>query len=93
MAGKAPKPEITATEARAAMRAIRKDGAAAKSVPDFIGRCAPHQMIDGLIALWEDEFYPEVIEQLIIGDAGDAPEAMLRLLAQHCHIKTAATRR
>lgn len=93
VAGKAPKPEITATEAKAAMRAIRKDGAAAKSVPDFIGRCAPHQMIDGLIALWEDEFYPEVIEQLIIGDAGDAPEAMLRLLAQHCHVKAVATRR
>ncbi len=44
-------------------------------------------MIDGLIALWEDEFLPEVIEQLIIDDAGDTPDALLRLLAEHCHIK------
>ena len=88
VAGKSPKPVLTVTEARAAVRAIRADGAAAKAVPEFIGRCAPHQMIDGLIALWEDEFFPEVIEQLGIDDGGAAPDAVVRMLAQHCHIKS-----
>ncbi len=86
-AGLPPKPALSVAEAKAAIKAIRADGAAAKSVSTFIGDHAPHQMIDGLIALWEDEFLPEVIEQLIIDDAGDTPDALLRLLAEHCHIK------
>ena len=89
-AGKPPKPAISVAEARAAVKAIRADGAALKSVPGFIGDHAPHQMIDGLMALWEDEFLPEVIEHLIIDDAGDAPEATLRMLAEHCHVKAPA---
>lgn len=89
-AGLPPKPAISAAEAKAAIKAIRAGGAAAKSVSAFIGDHAPHQMIDGLIALWEDEFLPEVIEQLIIDDAGDTPDALLRLLAEHCHIKVPA---
>ncbi len=89
-AGKPPKPAISVAEAKAAVKAIRDGGAAMKSVPDFIGNYAPHQMIDGLISLWEDEFLPEVIEQLIIDDAGDTPEATLRMLAEHCHIKAPA---
>ena len=86
-AGNVPKPVISVAEAKAAVKSIRADGAKLKSVPDFIGNYAPHQMIDGLMALWDDEFLPEVIEQLIIGDDGDAPEATLRMLAEHCHIK------
>ncbi len=89
-AGKPPKPAISVTEAKSAVKAIRADGGMLKSVPDFIGNYAPHQMIDGLMALWDDEFLPEVIEQLIIGDDGHAPEATLRMLAEHCHIKAPA---
>lgn len=87
-AGKSPKPAITATEARAAIRAIRKDGVAAASVPEFVRRSAPHQMVDGLIALWEEEFLPEMIEQLILEDPDGALEPILRIIAEHCHIKT-----
>lgn len=86
-AGKPPKPVINVAEAKAAVKAIRADGAALKNVPEFIGNYAPHQMIDGLMAQWDDEFLPEVIEQLIIGDGADAPAATLRMLAEHCHIK------
>lgn len=89
-AGMTPKPSISATEAKAAIRAIRKNGAAGRAVPEFIGRSAPHQMIDGLISLWEDEFLPEVIEHLILGGDDDALAPLLRMLAQHCHIKATA---
>ncbi len=89
-AGRPPKPEISATEAKTAIRAIRTDGAALKSVPEFIRRSAPHQMIDGLISLWEDEFLPEVIEQLILEDQDAALDPLVRILAQHCHIKSPA---
>ena len=89
-AGRPPKPEISTAEAKTAIRAIRQDGAAIKSVPLFIRRSAPHQMIDGLISLWEDEFFPEVIEQCILDDTGDALDPIVRFLAQHCHIKSPA---
>jgi hypothetical protein len=89
-AGRPPKPEISATEAKTAIRAIRADGAAVKSVPDFIRRSAPHQMIDGLISLWEDEFLPEVIEQVILENQDAALDPLVRILAQHCHIKSPA---
>ncbi len=87
-AGMAPKPEITSTEAKAAIQAIRKDGASIKKVPEFILRSAPHQMIDGLLSLWEDEFLPEMIEQLILENPDSAPEPVVRLLSEHCHIKS-----
>ncbi len=96
-AGKPPKPAITVTEAKAAIRAIRggvDEGYAA--VTEFIQRSAPHQMIDGLIALWEDEFHPEMIEQVImegVGDGAAALDAVVRLLAEHCHIQAPARKR
>ena len=89
-AGKPPKPAITAVEARTAIRAIREGGAAANAAPEFIRRCAPHQMVDGLVSLWEDEFYPEMIEQLILEDPEGALEPVVRILAGHCHIKIPA---
>lgn len=92
-AGKPPKPAITVAEARAAIRAIRADGAAVKTVPEFIRRSAPHEMIDGLISLWEDEFYPEMIEQLILEDPEGAVDPIVRELAEHCHIKAPARKR
>lgn len=92
-AGKPPKPSITVAEAKAAIRAIRADGATAKAVPEFIRRSAPHQMVDGLISLWEDEFYPEMIEQLILEDPDGALEPVVRMLAEHCHIKAPARKK
>jgi len=89
-AGMAPKPEISSSEAKAAICAIRKDGASIKTVPEFILRSAPHQMIDGLLSLWEDEFFPEMIEAVILEDPDDSPEMVARILAEHCHIKKAA---
>jgi hypothetical protein len=91
-AGKPPKPSISATEAKAAIRAIRKAGAAADGVSEFILRSAPHQMIEGLVSLWEDEFRPEVIEDLILGDDDDVLDPLVRIIAQHCHI-TSATKK
>jgi hypothetical protein len=92
-AGMAPKPEITASEAKAAILAIRKVGAAIKSVPEFILRSAPHQMIDGLLALWEDEFFPEMIETVILEVPDDSPELVIRILAEHCHIRKSPPRK
>jgi len=99
-AGKPPKPAITAAEAKAAVRAIRagvdNDGAAIRSVSDFIRRCAPHQMVDGLISLWEGEFHPEMIEQLILEDTHEdaaSLDATVRVLAEHCHITRPAKKR
>lgn len=92
-AGLPPKPVISATEAKAAVRAIRNDPAGLKSVTDFIHRSAPHQMIDGLVSLWTDEFLPEVIEPWILDDLDDALEPLVRLLAEHCHIKAPAKKR
>jgi hypothetical protein len=92
-AGKTPKPSITVAEARAAIRAIRADGAAAQTVPDFVRRSAPHEMIDGLISLWEDEFYPEMIEVVILDEPEGAVDPIVRILAEHCHIKAPAKKR
>lgn len=95
-AGKPPKPAITATEARAAIRAIRAGSLAAHAAPDFIRRCAPHQMVDGLVSLWEDEFCPEMIEQLILEDTHEdaaSLDATVRVLAEHCHITRPARKR
>jgi hypothetical protein len=95
-AGKPPKPAITLAEAKTAVRTIRTDGAAVKTVPEFIRRSAPHQMVDGLISLWEDEFYPEMIEQLILADTGEGAaslDATMRVLAEHCHIARPARKR
>ncbi len=92
-AGKTAKPSITVAEAKAAIKAIRTDGAAVRTVPEFIRRSAPHEMIDDLIALWDDEFYPEMIEQLILEDPDGAMDPIVRSLAEHCHIKAAAKKR
>ena len=89
-AGRPPKPAISATEAKTIIKAIRKNGPLLEAVPEFIQRSAPHQMIDGLLAQWEDEFLPEVIEDLQHGAEGDPIESDVRLLAQHCHIKVPA---
>jgi hypothetical protein len=95
-AGRPPKPSITVAEAKTAIRAIRADGAALKIVPEFIRRSAPHQMVDGLISLWEHEFHPEMIEQLILEDTHEdaaSLDATVRVLAEHCHITRPAKRR
>ena len=89
-AGMTPKPAITATEAKAAIRTIRKDRSGLTQVAAFIERSAPHQMIDGLLSLWNDEFMPEVVEPWILDDLDDALEPLVRLLAEHCHIKAPA---
>ena len=91
-AGKPPKPAISTTEARAAIKAIRKDGAAVKTVPEFIRRCAPHQMIDGLVSLWEEEFLPEMIQQWILDDMDDDLDSVMRILEQHCHVTRSAAK-
>ena len=95
-AGKTPKPTITLAEAKAAVKAIRNDGAAVDTVPEFLRRCAPHQMTDGLLHLWEEEFYPARIEQLILEDTHEdaaSLEATLQVLAEHCHIARPARKR
>ncbi len=95
-AGKPPKPAITVTEAKAAIRAIREDGASVDRVAEFLHRSAPHQMIEGLVSLWEEEFLPEMIEQLILDEphAGTgALDAIVRSLSEHCHIKRPARKR
>lgn len=92
-AGKPPKPAITAAEARAAVIAIRENGADQKSVQEFIMGSAPHQMIDGLISLWEDEFLPEMIEVVILENPDDAPEVVVRILSDHCHIRAAVEKK
>lgn len=95
-AGKPPKPVITVSEAKTAIRTIRSGGAALKTVPEFIRRSAPHQMVDGLISLWEHEFFPEMIEQLILEDTHEGAaslDATVRVLAEHCHITRPARKR
>ena len=92
-AGKPPKPSISPAEATAAIVAIRQNGTLQKNVQEFILGSAPHQMIDGLISLWEDEFNPEVIEIFILENQDDAPETVVRILAEHCHIKAAVTKK
>ncbi|MFM9972757.1 MAG: hypothetical protein ACKVQK_30640 [Burkholderiales bacterium] len=92
-AGQAPKPSITAAEAKAAILAIRKNGPLQKNVQEFILNHAPHQMIDGLISLWEDEFFPEIIEVVILENPDEQPEPVIRILAEHCHIKAAVEKK
>ena len=105
-AGLPPKPAITAAEAKAAIRALSAlpdlhdaDDESLRRVPDFIYKNAPHQMIDGLIAQWEEEFLPEVVQGLILESAelgterDSALDPTVRILAQHCHIKLPASKR
>ncbi len=104
-AGLPPKPTIGAMEAKAAIRALcalpdlHDDNESLRRVPEFIYRNAPHQMIDGLIALWEEEFLPEVVQglilessELLVGNDGGGTllDPTVRMLAQHCHIKLAS---
>jgi hypothetical protein len=53
-------------------------------------------MVDGLLHLWEEEFYPEMIEQLILEDTHEdaaSLDATIRVLAEHCHITRPARKR
>ena len=92
-AGRPPKPSITVAEAKTAIRAIRKAGSAEASVTEFILRCAPHQMIEGLVSLWEDEFRPEEIEDLILGSDDEVLDPLVRIIAQHCHVTSAVKKK
>jgi hypothetical protein len=62
-------------------------------VTEFILRCAPHQMIEGLVSLWEDEFRPEVIEDLILGSDDEVLDPLVRIIAQHCHVTSAVKKK
>ena len=85
-AGKPPKPVISLTEAKTLVQAIRETGIASASVSAFINRCAPHQMVEGLLSLWQEEFLPEVVEPYLL-DASDEMDTVLQILRQNCHIK------
>ena len=91
-AGLAPQPLITAAQAKAAVLTLRKKGIQAEAVVDFIRLNAPFEMADGLLAHWNDEFFPELKNFVL--DAVDARlEHATAFLKDHCCIKAPNTRK
>jgi hypothetical protein len=92
-AGVAPKPSISETVARSILRTIRSQGIDSKAVLKFINDCAPFDMKESLIELWQDEFVPDAEVALfdLRNDAKGA--AALKFLKENCHVMQAPARK
>ncbi len=85
-AGVKPKTTLTAAEARSLIRKVRKDGFQEDVVSRLIATSAPFAIRDDLLAMWEDEFFPEAQVRLL--DASDEKTIFaMQFLSENCNIK------
>ncbi|MBC7575675.1 MAG: hypothetical protein H7244_15240 [Herminiimonas sp.] len=85
-AGLKPKTTLTAAEARSLIRKVRKDGFQEDVVSRLIATSAPFAIRDDLLAMWEDEFFPEAQVRLL--DASDEKTIFaMQFLSENCNIK------
>lgn len=85
-AGAKPKTTLTAAEARSLIRMVRKDGFQEEVVPRLIATSAPFAIRDDLLAMWDDEFFPEAQVRLL--DASDEKYIFaMQFLSENCNIK------
>ena len=85
-AGVKPKTTLTAAEARSLIRKVRKDGFQEEVVPRLIATSAPFAIRDDLLAMWDDEFFPEAQVRLL--DASDEKYIFaMQFLSENCNIK------
>lgn len=81
-----PKTVLTDTEARTAIRQLRKDGFNSDAVTALIREAAPFEIKDNLLSLWEEEFLPDAQERLL--DQSDAKyEIAMQFLKENCNIE------
>jgi hypothetical protein len=83
--GVKPKPAIAESEAKAMVRRLREHGFDSDAVSAFIDACAPFEIREDLLSLWEDEFLPEAQERLLDEDDTKYLRA-LRFLDENCNI-------
>jgi hypothetical protein len=84
--GVKPKPSISESEAKGMVRRLREHGFDSDAVAAFINACAPFEIREDLLSLWEDEFLPEAEERLLDEDDAKYIRA-LRFLDDNCNIR------
>jgi hypothetical protein len=90
-AGLPPKPVISAAQARKALQTLREQGIQAEAVITFLQQNAPFEMLDGLLAQWNDEFLPD-LQTYALDATVTGRERAMAFLGDHCCIKAPAKR-
>ncbi|MES2537597.1 MAG: hypothetical protein V4632_17190 [Pseudomonadota bacterium] len=84
--GVKPKPAISDTEAKSMVRRLREHGFDSDAVSAFVNACAPFEIREDLLSLWEDEFLPDAQERVLDEDDTKYVRAM-QFLDENCNIK------
>jgi len=84
-AGVKPKTSLSATETRALIRRVRKQGFDRMVVPALIIASAPYAIRSALLTMWEEEFFPEA-ELRLMDDADDKLIYAMQFLTENCNI-------
>jgi hypothetical protein len=91
-AGVKAKTSLTETEARALIRKVQESGFDELVVPKLIQDFAPFEIKQGLLTLWEEEFFPEAQKYMQDDSDWDGKEA-LRFLKDNCNVSTKSARK
>jgi hypothetical protein len=84
-----PKTTLSTAEAKTIIRKVRENGFNSTAVTTFIRDCAPFDVKDNLLTLWEDEFFPEA-ELALLDDEDTQYAHSLAFLRENCNIKSAS---
>ena len=84
-AGVRPKTTLTAVEARALIRRVRKHGLDHAVVADTIATSAPFSIRSDLLSMWEEEFFPEV-QQRLLDKSDEKLIYAMQFLVENCNI-------
>jgi hypothetical protein len=87
-----PKTSLTEREARALIKAVQDHGFDEAVVPSLITESAPFELKQDLLAMWENEFFPEAKKYLQDDSDGGSRDA-LRFLMDNCNISKAPAAR
>lgn len=87
-----PKTSLSEREARALIKEVQAHGFDESAVPTLITESAPFELKQDLLAMWENEFFPEA-KKYLQDDSHSGGNDALRFLAENCNItKTPAAR-
>ena len=87
-AGVKPKTSLTEREARALIKKVHADGFDERVVPTLITASAPFEIKESLLAMWEEELFPEAQKYLQDISERGGRDAM-RFLMENCNITKA----
>lgn len=80
-----PKTSLSDTEAKAMIRRVREQGFDNTKVPLLIKASAPFEIKDDLLAMWEEEFFPDAQERLL-DDSDTQYTRAMQFLKENCNI-------